>query len=317
MKERFRKISRHIREKQYYYVCGIITIVILAMGFFRFPNAFGRLVESVRDFFVSLAHLFCEMFDIDHNFTVTVNTLPDYNFLNVKKWGYGLFHKTPANTYTPSLPIPETWEEFKSLWVKYWQAWATSRNFFTYLYYTLNVIWTIWIISIFVVPLCWVIKKLFNKYYLREKPLPKKENEEEQPPQKEPEITDSKPLQLWHRFYFAVILRIRLWFVGLLDFIRERDSLYSFWLLCAMLYFNVFTIIVEFFAYYVYLIPTMDFTTLYMQVYKLFLDLCALWDFVSVIGWIVIAYLAVDKFAKYVYWEQVEREARKMEDFLR
>ena len=84
MKERFRKIGKHLLEKQYYYACGIITIVILAMGFFRFPNALGRLIESVRDFGVSIAGLFCEVFDIDYDFTITVNTLPDYDFLNVK-----------------------------------------------------------------------------------------------------------------------------------------------------------------------------------------------------------------------------------------
>lgn len=310
MKERFRKIGKHLLEKQYYYVCGIITIVILAMGFFRFPNALGRLIESVRDFGVSIAGLFCEVFDIDYDFTITVNTLPDYDFLNVKKWGFGLFGKTPANSYTPSLPFPETWEEFKAAWVKYWRAWADLYNFLMYVYHTLNVLWALWIISVVVVPLCFLIRALFMKFYFREKPRPKNEGDSPPPDVDEPEITDSKPLQLWHRFYFNVVLRVVAWFVRLYYFIKERDTLWGFWLLCALLYFNVLTIAVEFISYYVYLVYTIDFTTLYLQVYKLCLDLWAFCSFMPFIGWVILIIVLLEVWSRRIGYDNLYHQER-------
>ena len=309
MKERFRKIGVHLRDKQYHYVCGLITIAILALGFFRFPNALGRFVEAVRDLGLSLAALFCECLDIDYDFGATVNTMPDYDFLNVKEWVYSWFKQKPANSYRPSIPFPDTWKEFKAAWVGYWKAWASLENFLMYVYYTLEVIWVLWIISFVVVPLCFGIRELFNKFYFREKPRPK--NEDEEPPDVvEDEITESKPLQLWHKFYFNVILRIKLWFVGLIEFIKERETLWGFWLCCALLYFNVLTMVIEFDAYYVYLVYTMDFTTLYMQVYKLCLDLWAFCSFMPLIGWIVLVIVLLEVWSRRIGYDNLYHQER-------
>ena len=84
MRTLLRRIGGHFREKQFYYVCTIITLGLLALGLFRFPNAIGRLVESCQDFGFSIAYVFCDWFHIEAEITPTVNNYPDYSFLNVK-----------------------------------------------------------------------------------------------------------------------------------------------------------------------------------------------------------------------------------------
>ena len=309
MKVRFKA---HVRKYQYHYVCGAFTLFLLVLGFFRFPNALGRLVEAFRDFGVTLAGLFCEIFDIDADFTITVNTLPDYSFLNVKEWVFSLFGKKPVNSYRPSLPFPATWEEFKLEWVAYWKRFATGGNFLLYVYYTLEVLYWLWIASIFIVPACFAVRAIFKKVYFREKKCrqPSEDDANESPPEDVFEITDSKPLQIWRRFYWNVLFRIGLWFVGLFHFIKEREGLYGFWALLGCLYFNVFVIIMETWAYYLYLVYSVDLTTLYMQFYKLCLDLWAFCSFMPLIGWVVLIFTLLEVWSRRIGYDNLDHQER-------
>ena len=317
MKRLFARLRSHFREKQYYYVCGVITAALLALGFFRFPNAIGRLVEAFRDFGSSLICAFCKLFDIETELSATVNTLPDYSFLNVKEYVYSLFGATPKNTYLPSLPFPDTWAEFKAEWVAYWQAFATSRNFFLYLYHTTNFLYVTWIVLALGVPLFFLVRALFKKFYFREKPIKKAKNGEtetdEAPPPGAPverEITDSKPLILWHKLYFGVILRVEVWFAGLFDFIKEHDNIWGFWLLLASLYFNFFTIFFETLAYYVYVLYSVNITTIYKQIYKLFLDLWSLFSFMPLVGWIAFFVVILETSARRIGYNNLYHRER-------
>ena len=84
MKRFFKAIGGHFREKYLHYVCAVITLGLIALGFFRFPNAIGRLVESCRDLGLSVAYTFCELCGIDVEIKATVNDLPDYSYLNLQ-----------------------------------------------------------------------------------------------------------------------------------------------------------------------------------------------------------------------------------------
>ena len=72
--KRLRFDYRHI-------ICIAITLGFVALGVFKFFGAVGRLIESGRDFGLSVGYLFAEMFGIPHNITPTVNDFPKYPFL--------------------------------------------------------------------------------------------------------------------------------------------------------------------------------------------------------------------------------------------
>ena len=330
MKRVFTAVRRHFLEKRYYYVAVLLSLVLLGMGIFCFPNAIGRLTESGRDFWRSLAYAFCELFNIDTDITPTVNELPDYSYLNAKDWFYNLIGKRPATGESPSTFIPVEWEDFKAGWVRYWKAFANKRNFLRYVFFLLQVLYYAFLAVALCIPVFFGIRKLFRKYYFREKRIKEQskrldcenaqENEEEEPQETgepiEQPITDSRPLRAWRWLYFKIILRVVLWFVGFVEWVKERPTLWQFWLSLVLLYFNVITIVIEFCAYYLYFLCSVDVYNLYRQVYKLFLDLYAVFSVLSIVAWFALGYLGIERFIKYVRYEQIEREIRDMEDFL-
>ena len=301
MRTLLRRIGGHFREKQFYYVCTIITLGLLALGLFRFPNAIGRLVESCRDFGLSIAYVFCDWFHIEAEITPTVNNYPDYSFLNVQEWLYSLFNQsfTPS---APSLALPFDWDLFKEKWSAYWQAFIDTDNIMLYLLYLAYYITLLAPILMFGIPIWFGVKKLFNKYYFKEPRHP--ETEEEQQDETRP-IKESKLLRAWHWFYFTILVRIGMWFVALFDFVKAREELYQFWLLLVLLYFNALTIFIEFCAYYVYFAVSFDFINLYRQVYKLCLDLSAVLSVLGLFSWTTIVILILKRKSEDLEYERM------------
>ena len=310
MKKILTAIGGHFRDKYLHYVCAIITLGLIALGFFRFPNAIGRLVESCRDLGLSVAYTFCDLCGIETEITPTVNTLPDNTYLNLRDLFarfLSLFGITPdvptvpevpAPPVAPDLPLPSKWEIFKENWVLYWQAFVEPKNLLLYYYYLLwygSMILTAVMIGI---PLWFGVKKAFPKLYFRPKIEPQEKVQDVTRP-----IKESVFLRSWHWFYFHTLFYIGRFFVNLYCFVKEREDLWRFWALLLMLYFNVLTITIEFIAYYVYFAAAQDFSTLYQQLYKLVLDLKSFWQSVSVVGWVVVVWVILAKKAEAVELE--------------
>lgn len=319
MKTFLKKLGRHFYEKQYWYICAAITLGLLFLGIARFPNAIGRLVESCRDFGLSVAYAFCDWFDIEPHFEITVNRYPDYSFLNVKAWLLSLFRK-PFTPSEPSTALPSEWSVFKQKWVAYWRAFIDTDNMRLYVLYILYYLSVFASIVLFVIPLWFAAKKLFDKYYFKEKRVQENAENAETPETNEnaevPRRKESKPLRVWHTFYFSVVARIKLWFIDLFDFIRSHAELYQFWLLLACLYCNVLTIFLEFCAYYIYFSVSFDFINLYRQAYKLILDLQPFVRFMPLVGWIVLAYILLEKFSRKIGYDRLAHNERKNRGFI-
>ena len=164
-----------------------MTAVILFLGVFKFQNCIGRLVESCKDFGISVAYAFCDLLDLDFEITPTVNNYPNYDYLNLKTWFYSLFKpsETPS-VNNPSVFIPSEWESFKIKWALYWQAFATRKAFYKYLYYVITLLCWLSTFLMFVVPIGFIGFKIFKKLYFK--------------PKVEEEIKQSKPLKLWRVF---------------------------------------------------------------------------------------------------------------------
>ena len=109
-----RRFARFLKSLDYrHYICIAITLGFVACAVFLFPAAFGRIIESCRDFGLSIAYYFCELFFIPHDITPTVNDLPA--------------------TGSGTVFLPDTYEGFAENWQRYWQLWASKENFFAYL----------------------------------------------------------------------------------------------------------------------------------------------------------------------------------------
>lgn len=264
--------------KNYKHIISIlITIGFLACGMFIFPNALGRLIEGVRDFGLSVAYYFSELFGIAHDIPPTVNDLPQIPFFPISP------PDTPTDPVTPSVPLPDTWTGFQSNWAAYWRLWATWENFTGYLSFLANGLYTLCKAAIVILPFAVLLFVCFRRYLKRENTDHDK---------------DSRPLRTWKWFSAHTYCPVRAWVVSFFGFVRERRAYVMIWLCLWLFYFNAFTIMLEFFAYYFYFVVSFDLISLYRQVYKLCIDLSAVTTFIPVWVWVIIGLWLFDRFRK-------------------
>ena len=97
--------------------CIIITLGIIALGLFRFFDCIGRIIESCRDFGLSVAYYFCELFRLPHDIAPTVNDYAKVPFFD-----------SPFESFSPSVTLPDSWEGVKVKWGEDWQTYASKEN---------------------------------------------------------------------------------------------------------------------------------------------------------------------------------------------
>lgn len=281
MREKKKFDYRHI-------VCILITLGFIACGVFVFPNALSRLVESFRDFGLSIAYFFCEMFDIEHGVTPTVNELPTLQII-------------PSLGNGATTTLPDTWEGFKANWSTYWQLWATSDNFVGYLLCVSDFLFTLCKVAIIALPLVLLFYVLLKNYL-------KTENNNYD--------KDSRPLKAFKWFTLHIYTPIKAWFIGLYRFIKQRKGYWVTWLCLWLFYFNAFTIIIEFFGFYFYFIASFDISSIYRQVYKLCLDLWAIFDFIPVWAWVIVGLIVIDCIRKKIAYARLRHFEMRNRGFI-
>ncbi len=257
-------------------ICIVITLGFLACSIFVFPNALGRLIEGGRDFAYSVAYYFCELFGVPYSFTPTVNEYPNFS---------------PLPTF-----LPDTWAGFQSNWAAYWRLWATMDNFTGYLSFLGNGLYSLCMFVIIALPfvglgvvlLRQVMKKPnndYNKY--------------------------SRPLRAWKKFIAHTYAPVKRWLAGFAAFLREHAVYRILWLVIWVYNFNLFTMLLEFLAYYFYFVISFDFINLYRQVYKLFLDLTPAFAFIPLWAWCIIGLWLFHKFRKGIGYARLNHNERK------
>ena len=243
----------------YKWISVAITLGFIACMYF-FPNALGRLVESVRDFGLSCVYYFCEIFQIDHTIVPTVNDYPKIPFFNFSR---------PSDSL-PSAPIPDTLEDFKAEWTAYWRLWATKDNLSAYLSALGNFLYYLAYALLILMPFILIFVILFRRYL-------KSGNTDHG--------RESKPLQIFKKLSDVTYRPIKRFLCDFADFLKATPVFLKIWAVLWAFYFNLFTIVIEFFAFYLYLVISFDFGSIYRQVYKLFLDLWVIFDFLP--GWVI------------------------------
>ncbi len=261
-------------------ICILITIGFLACGVFVFSFALGRLIEGGRDFGLSVAYYFCEVFGIPHSITPTVNNLPQVPF----------FPSVPDMPSTPTTTLPNTWDGFKVNWAAYWRLWATMDNFTGYLSYLGDVLFTLCKVLVIALPFVLILYLGLNRY------LKKYNNDYDK---------DSRPLKVFKWLTAYIYTPVKTWLIELYGFIRERKGYWVTWLCLWLYYFNAFTIVLEFLAFYFYFVMSFDVGNIYRQVYKLFLDLWTVIDFIPVWVWVIIGLIVFDRIRKNIAYARL------------
>ena len=276
MSEKKRIDYRHI-------ICITITLGFAACAVFVFPSALGRLIEGGRDFGLSVAFYFCELLQVPHNITPTVNDLPNMG---------GAF---------PSLPIADDWEQFKADFSAYWRLWASGDNFLSYLSFLGNLLYKICVFILIVTPVIVVAVVLLKRY------LKRQNNDYDK---------DSRPLKALKQISRYTYRPAKNWLIGFFWFIREHKPYWVVWLCIWAYNFNLFTVALEFFAFYFYFVVSYDFANIYRQIYKLFLDLYVPFTFIPLWAWAVIALVLFDKFRKSIAYARLNHYERRNRGFI-
>lgn len=269
-----------------------ITLICIAFVF-RFPNALGRLIESCRDFGLSLVYYFCELFGFSHNIEPTVN-----NFAKIPFFSF-LEGRAPS---APNIKLPWTWEEFKPLWKEYWRTWASGDNFYLYMltwsYYAL-------LIAQFLSVILWVVLLVYLLMNLYLKNENNNYNE------------DSRSVRVFRWITFKAYLPVKRWCAAFIGFVKERRLYWKTWLIIWLFYFNVITAFIEFISWYLYFAVAFDFKTIYTQVYKLIVDLYVPVTFIPVWLWFVIGFIIFDKIRKNIGYSRLNHFERRNRGFIK
>jgi hypothetical protein len=261
-----------------------------------FPNALGRLIESVRDIILSTIYFIQKILGINNTVIPTINELPKIPFFTVPGTP-----GTPSGGELPTVPIPTDWESFKIRWMAYWNLFGSSENILSYIILLLKILFRVLTTILIVIPffvLLWVLLKRYLKH--------KNNNYNE----------NSAQLKVFKRITAVTYRPLKLCIINLCGFIKERKIYWITWLSIWAYSFNLFTIIIEFTAFYFYLILSLDFILIYRQVYKLFIDLMPIVEFIPAPVWIIIGLCTICYIRKRMAYKNLRRMEEANREFI-
>lgn len=258
-------MSKILKINHRYYV-SILLIIISVLFFFKFDNCFLRLYYSFKDLINSIWFYIVEIFEFSFNTDISVNEIPD--FMKESKISF----------------LPQDWEFFK---IKMGMYFKSLFNLETILFYLTDIrlfFKTFYRILLFVLPLILVLYNFYSGMFS----LKKNKNVD----QNSLGVIIYKKIE---KKFFEPILN---WLISIYYFILDRKYIYYILFIIWALYFNLFAIAVEFFAYYFYLIISFDILHLYLQFYKLLLDLKPMINFVPSFLWIIMFLILFNRYRK-------------------
>lgn len=275
-----------------HYIAITITLGFIACIFF-FPNALGRIIESVRDFGLSVAYYFCEIFQIEHNISPTVNNYPKIPFFD--------FAPSVPSVPAPSVPIPDNFNDFKSKWFAYWRLWANKDNFLAYLSAIGNGLYYLSYALLILLPAVLLVWLLLRRYLKTTNTDHGKE---------------SKPLNAFKRLSDMTYRPVKRFVGGFIDFIKDTPVYLKIWACLWAFYFNLFTIVLEFIAFYLYFVVSFDFGSIYRQIYKLFFDAWAAIDFLPLWALFLIGFFIFNHLCKKRGYNELYHRERRNRGFI-
>lgn len=271
-------------------ICIIITLGVVALGVFRFFDSIGRIIEVCRDFGLSIAYYFCELFMMPHNIIPTVNDYANYDLIY-----------NPFGGISPSISLPDSWEGFKVKWGEYWQAFASKENLDGYFAWLGDFLYAFSLVILICLPLVIILilvsRKLLNK-------------------QNNDWGEDTGPLKLFKAAANHTYRPAKEWLADFSHFVAEHKAYWGIWLALFALYFNIATIFIEFLAFYFYFVVSFDFVSIYRQVYKLACDLWVPFNFLPWWAWVIAALWLIDRWRRKIGFARLRHNEMKNRGFI-
>lgn len=251
-----------------HYICIVLTICIGALSLFFF-RSYYRIWESLQDLWISILFYFTEIFYLPSEISPTINNIANQDIVS------------------PIFDII-SFDNFKSYFEVGFKASFNIDTMIRFLIILMKKINDFLRYILICLPLILLLVVLFRKYFLSNN----NENNE-----------DSKPLKSFKAFELKIYKPIKVWLRNFSEFVKEKKVYIFVWLTLFMLYFNFFTIIIEFVAFYLYFVVSFDFAGIFVQMYKLFLDLLPLFKFVPLPIWILSVVIAFNAFRKKIAYQ--------------
>ena len=271
-------------------ICIIITLGVVALGLFRFFDSIGRIIEAGRDFGLSVAYYFCELFLIEHTITPTVNNYAEIPFFD-----------TPFASFAPSVSLPQSWEGFVSDWERYWEVFASEYNFNAYMAWLGEVSYYVCLVVLICLPLVVVLSVVARM-------LLKRQNNNWG--------VDTRPLKVFKTVAKYSYRPAKKWLISLIAFIRDNRAYWIIWACLFGLYFNAATIVLELLAFYFYFVVSFDFVSIYRQVYKLICDLWAPFTFLPWWVWVIAALWLINDWRRKIGFARLRHNEMKNRGFI-
>lgn len=265
-----------LRERKKAIICwvvtAVITVAILLLSVFVYRNAFWRLIQSARDFGLSVATYFCFLFEIPNQINVPINDLPIYN--------------APSVELPPSLPdtiIPQTFDLYKvklSAWGQSLINGGTYSGFFGNVGNGLELFLRVLLI---VLPAAIVLFLVLRKLFFH---------------QNTDWNQDTIPLQLFKSVSKITYQPLKRAILYYFDFLQRQRIVLIVWLVMWLYNLNLIGAVLGALAWVFYFVVTFDFLHLYLQVYKVSVDFAVAFSGLPVIVWVALI------FALFLRWRQ-------------
>ena len=250
-----------------HYIAITITISFLLLSVFYYQNSFIRIKETWNDLYTSFIYNFQTLSNSFITVRPTINKLSSVDILFV---------------------FPMSWPEFVKTLELFWKALFTEENFLGYLETFSNL----YLIVITLAELVFIIILLLKNAI--DKNIETQNNT----------FTETKPLKVfkWLELRFKPIKK---WLKDFWTFCFSGHYK-TIWLFIWLYNLNVFTIIGEFLAYYLYFIASFDLANLYVQVYKLLFDVLIALKGLPTVIWLILAVIVLNKWRKNKGYENLE-----------
>ncbi len=241
----------------YITVTAAISICLVLLGVFVFGNSYLRLFEGFKDFGTSLAFYFVKLFDLPYDITPTVTKYS------------GIIPDNPK--------IPSTPTEAGISAKEYFDVFLSADNFRSW---GIDTAHFLSMAALIVLPCVLLIILLIRFMYGR---CNTNHNR------------DTLPLRAFKLVSRTVYQPTYNAVSGYVHFLQRHRWITRLWLVVAALHLNLITILVEFFAFYFYFAVSIDITTIFTQIRKLFLDLGTFLKVFNVWGVIVVVLWLFDR----------------------
>ena len=218
-----------------------VTLVISAifLGLTAvFWQSYVRFGESCRDFGLSVAYYFCELFGINYSFTPTVT-----EYSNVMQW---------------EILLPDDWEGFTASAKEYFGLLINGENFSAYWAKVGDIMLVVAKLIAVLLPCIIVLILVIYRIYRQGN------TKHDQ---------DTKPLRVFKAISKYTYQPLKRAVLCYREYLSEHKTIWVCWIILWVFHLNAASIVMGFFAYYFYFVLSFDVAGLYVQVCKLFIDL--------------------------------------------